>query len=291
MLNTARARGVARSESAPRGARRRSLHLMAGATLIALLVAVAVLAPLIAPTAPDLVRPALRLQPPSLAHPLGTDPFGRELLSQVVYGARLALQMSLFSVLLAALPGTALGLAAGYRRGWMEELSSRAMDAWLAFPSLLLAIVLVARLGPSLWTVVFSVGIVGIPAYYRLARNGAIAARQAPYVEAAQATGASDGRVLVRHILPNLSSPLVVLTTLRLGSMLLAAGGLSFIGLGARPPQPEWGALLATGRSYLDAAWWLTFFPGVAITLSVMGFNLLGDGLRDVLAREGQSHY
>ena len=254
-----------------------------------LLIIAALLAPVLAPSPPDLVRPALRLQPPSPLHPFGTDPFGRDLFSRVLYGARIALQMSALAALLAALPGTGLGLLAGYHRGWLEQILSRLMDAWLALPGMLLAIVLVARMGPSLTATVVALGIVGIPSYYRLVRNGTLSARHALYVEAARSIGASDGRILLRHILPNLASPLIVLTTLRLGTVLLAGGGLSFIGLGAQPPQPEWGALLATGRGYMDTAWWLALFPGLAITAAVMGFNLLGDGLRDALAPEVRS--
>ena len=186
--------------------------------------------------------------------------------------------------MLSAVPGTALGLLAGYRRGWFEQVVARGMDAWLAFPGLLLAIVLVARLGPSLTATVVALGVVGIPWYYRLARTGTLSLRHAAYVEAAQASGATAARVLLRHILPNMTSSLVVLSTLRLGTVLLALGGLSFIGLGAQPPTPEWGALLAAGREYMDTAWWLAAFPGLALTLTVMGFNLLGDGLRDALA-------
>lgn len=261
-------------------------NLLLGAGLVGLLMFIALCAPLLTPYLPDQIKPAVRLQPPSLEHPFGTDSFGRDLFSRVVYGARIALQMSLLAVLLAAAPGIWLGLIAGYHRGWAEQMLSRVMDAWLAFPGMLLAIVLVARMGPSLNTTVVALGVVGIPSFYRLARSGTISARHALYVEAARAVGVGSTRILLRHILPNLASPLIVLLTLRIGTMLLAAGGLSFIGLGAQPPLPEWGALLAAGRDYLDTAWWLSFFPGLAFTLSVMGFNLLGDGLRDALAPE-----
>lgn len=261
-------------------------NLLAGAALVGLLVLAALLAPVLSPAAPDQMQPAIRLQGPSMAHPFGTDHFGRDMFSRVLHGARIALQMSLLSVLLAALPGIWLGLLAGYHRGWGEQILSRVMDAWLAFPGLLLAIVLVARLGASLETTVIALGVVGIPSFYRMARSGTISARQLLYIEAARALGIGHGRILLRHILPNLASPLIVLVSLRAGTMLLAAGGLSFIGLGAQPPLPEWGALLAAGRDYLDSAWWLALFPGLAFTLSVMGFNLLGDGLRDALAPE-----
>ncbi|MGQ9928277.1 MAG: ABC transporter permease [Chloroflexaceae bacterium] len=261
-------------------------NVVVGAVLVGILVLASVLAPLLAPYPPDQIQPALRLRPPSFEHPFGTDAFGRDLYSRVLHGARIALRISLLSVLLAAAPGIWLGLLAGYHRGWGDQLLSRVMEIWLAFPGLLLAIVLVARLGPSLDTTVIALGVIGLPSFYRLARNGTISARHALYVEAAQALGIGQSRILLRHILPNLASPLIVLATLRMGTMLLAAGGLSFIGLGAQPPLPEWGALLASGRDYLDTAWWLAFFPGLAFTLSVTGFNLLGDGLRDLLAPE-----
>ncbi len=262
------------------------LNLLVGGLLVGGLLVAALGAPLLAPADPDAIAPALRLRPPSFVHPFGTDALGRDLFSRVLYGARTALQMAVPAVLLAALPGISLGLLAGYHGRLFDQLLSRLMDAWLAFPGLLLAIVLVARLGPSLTTTVIALGIVGIPGYYRLARNGTLSARQALYVEAARALGFGHSRIILRHILPNLASPLIVLVTLRLGTVLLAGGALSFIGLGAQPPTSEWGALLAAGRDKMDRAWWLALFPGLAITASVMGFNLLGDGLRDWLNPE-----
>ncbi|MCS6883131.1 MAG: ABC transporter permease [Oscillochloridaceae bacterium] len=263
-------------------------NVVVGAVLVGMLTLAAVLAPLLAPYPPDQIQPALRLRPPSFEHPFGTDAFGRDLYSRVLYGARIALRVSLLSVVLAAAPGIWLGLLAGYHGRWSDQILSRVMEIWLAFPGLLLAIVLMARLGPSLDTTVIALGVIGLPSFYRLARSGTMSARQALYVEAARALGIGHTRILWRHILPNLASPLIVLITLRMGTMLLAAGGLSFIGLGAQPPTPEWGALLASGRDHLDTAWWLAFFPGLAFTLSVTGFNLLGDGLRDLLAPETQ---
>jgi peptide/nickel transport system permease protein len=184
---------------------------------------------------------------------------------------------------IAMLAGVALGLMAGYRGNWSDQVLSRMMEVWLAFPSLLLAIVIVARLGPSLKSTVIALGIVGVPSFYRLTRASTLSVRRAEYVEAVQAVGARDRRILLRHVLPNVAPTLVVLATMRLGALVLAAGGLSFIGLGARPPQPEWGALLAAGRDYMDTAPWLAIFPGICITLTVVGFNLLGDGLRDAM--------
>jgi peptide/nickel transport system permease protein len=267
---------------------RRRANLVAGGALVAVLLLAAALAPALAPAAPDAIAPAERLLAPSLEHPFGTDALGRDLFSRVLYGARTALQLAVPAVLLSALPGIGLGLIAGYYAGLLDQLLSRTMDAWFAFPGLLLAVVLVAVLGPSLLTAVLALGVVGVPAFYRLTRNSTLSARHVPYVEAARALGLRDGRVLLRHILPNLASPLVVLVTMRLGTVILAGGALSFIGLGVQPPTPEWGALLAAGRDTMDRAWWLALFPGLAITGSVMGFNLFGDGLRDLLSPRPQ---
>jgi peptide/nickel transport system permease protein len=280
-----RTRPTAARHRPPRRFRLRP-NLLLGSVLVSLLVLSALFAPLLTPYEPDAITPAIRLEPPSLEHPLGTDKYGRDMFSRVLYGSRIALRVSLLSVLLAAIPGIWLGLMAGYWRGWGEQILSRVMDAWLAFPGLLLAIVLVARLGPSLNTTVVALGIIGIPSFYRMARVGSISTSAMLYVESARAAGVGSMRIILRHMLPNLASPLIVLLTIRLGTMLLAAGGLSFIGLGAQPPLPEWGALLADGRDYLDSAWWLAAAPGMAFTVSVMGFNLLGDGLRDSLAPE-----
>jgi ABC-type dipeptide/oligopeptide/nickel transport system permease subunit len=266
------------------------LNLLVGGFLVGGLLLTALLAPLLAGADPNAIAPAARLRPPSLAHPFGTDALGRDLFSRVVFGARTALQMNVPAVLIASLSGISLGLLAGYYGRMLDQVLSRLMDAWLAFPGLLLAVVMVARMGPSLSTTVIALGVVGIPGYYRLTRNGTLSARHAPYIEAAQTLGLGDVRIMLRHILPNLASPLIVLATLRLGTVLLAGGALSFIGLGAQPPTPEWGALLAAGRDNMDRAWWLALFPGLAITASVMGFNLLGDGLRDVLTPEMASH-
>ena len=264
------------------GARRRPrLHLLLGVTLVALVALAALLAPWIASYPPDALLPGARLLPPSALHPLGTDAFGRDLLSRLLFGAQLALRLSLGAVAISAVPGIGLGLAAGYYRGWLDQLLSRLVDALLALPGSLLALLVIARTGPSLDGAILALGLAGIPSYSRLARSGAISLSRLPYIEACRALGAGGGRILLRHLLPNLLSSLIVLTSLRLGTLLLAGSGLSFIGLGAQPPQPEWGVMLAEGRDYLDMAWWMFVFPGLAITLTVMGFNLLGDGLRD----------
>ena len=267
---------------APLG-RRVTPSLWVGGGIVLLLVLVALLAPILALYPPDLIVAESRLQPPSPAHPFGTDALGRDLYSRVVYGARIAVGMAILGVGIAMSVGVVLGLVAGFRGQWSDQILSRVMEVWLAFPGLLLAIIIVARLGPSLKSTVIALGIVGVPSFFRLARASTLSARRAEYVEAAQAIGAREHRILLRHILPNIAPSLIVLATMRLGALILAGGALSFIGLGAQPPQPEWGALLAAGRGYMDTAPWLAIFPGLCITLTVVGLNLLGDGLRDAL--------
>jgi peptide/nickel transport system permease protein len=258
-----------------------SPHLVLGLFLLSLMIIISVFAPLIAPFLPDQIQAGPRFSLPDGTHLFGTDAFGRDLFSRVVYGGRIALRISLITASIAAVPGVLLGLIAGYYRGWLDQLLSRFMDAWLSIPGLLLAIVLIARMGPSLSATILALGITGIPAYYRLTRNETLSITKAAYIEAAHAIGARDSAILLKHILPNISGSLIVLTSMRMGFILLAAGGLSFIGLGAQPPEPEWGALMAAGRDYIDQAWWLIIFPGLALMITVMGFNLTGDGLRD----------
>lgn len=260
-----------------------SPSLWVGGGLVMTLVLIALLAPVLAAHPPDRLAGAARLQTPSLAHPFGTDNLGRDMFSRVLYGARIAVRVAVLGVSIAASAGVSLGLLAGYYGDWLDQLISRVMEVWMAFPSLLLALIVVARLGPSLDHAILALGIVAAPGFYRLTRACTLSARQDAYVEASRALGVGDRRIVLRHILPNIAPSLIVLATMRLGTLVLAGGGLSFIGLGAQPPQPEWGALLATGRDYMDIAPWLAVFPGLAITLTVAGFNLLGDGLRDAL--------
>ena len=263
--------------------RRFTPSLWIGGVVVVVLLLCALFAPLLARYPPDSVVGEARLQSPSAAHPFGTDNLGRDVLSRVLHGARYAVGMAVLGVGIAMGFGVTLGLLAGYRGGWSDQVLSRVMEVWLAFPSLLLAIIIVARLGPSVRNAVLALGIVGVPSFYRLVRCTTLSEKQSIYVEAARSVGASDFRVLVRHILPNIAPSLVVLATMRMGVLVLAGGALSFIGLGAQPPQPEWGALLASGRDYMDTSPWLAIFPGLCITFTVTGINLLGDGLRDLL--------
>ena len=269
---------------APRVLRARiPLNLWIGGIIVAALLTIALIAPFIAPYAPDKVMAGARLAPPSFDFPFGTDALGRDMFSRVLHGTRLAVWTMLLGVSIAAALGVVPGLIAGYAGGWVEQVLSRGMEIGLAFPGLLLALIIVARLGPSLDNAIIALGIISAPGFYRLARAQTISARKLLYVDAARSIGASDARILFRHIAPNLLSSLIVILTTRAGMLLLASGGLSFVGLGAQLPMPEWGALLASGRNYLDTAPWLAIFPGLCITMAVVGANLLGDGLRDAL--------
>lgn len=262
---------------------RTTLNLWIGGILVVALLLLALAGPLLAPYEPDKVMAGARLAPPTATHPFGTDSLGRDMFSRVLVGARIAVWTMTLSTVIAASVGILLGLVAGYAGGWLGELLSRAVEIAQAFPGILLALVIVARLGPSLENAVIALGIISIPGFFRLTRSLTLSTRNLLYVQAAHSVGAGNFRILFRHILPNLTSSLVITATMRAGMLLLASGGLSFIGLGAQPPMPEWGALLLSGRNYLDSAPWLAICPGLFLTLAVVGSNLLGDGLRDWL--------
>ena len=243
--------------------------------------ALTLLAPLIAPYDPydqDLMS---ALSPPSWAHPFGADQYGRDMLSRVLFGTRTALLAVLVADGLALVVGCTLGLVAGFFGGWAEAVIMRLVDMLLAFPYLLLALIIVAALGPGLTNSMIAIGIVYTPQYARLIRGQVLSIRKADYVRAARALGASRTRLVLRHVLPNSFAPILVMATLQAGSVVVETAGLSFLGLGAQPPSPDWGALLADGQSYFLTAWWIATFPGLAIFLLVLGFNLLGDALRD----------
>lgn len=254
-----------------------------GLALIAGFLLLAFAAPLIAPADPMQQALYNRLSPPTLAYPFGTDDFGRDILSRVIYGARISLRVGVVAVLIALLLGTGIGLVAGYWGGWIDQVLMRVMDLLLAFPSILLAIGIVAILGPGLENAMLAVGIVAVPQYARLVRASVLTVRETDYVLAARALGASDVRILAIAILPNCLAPLIVQATLGLATAILDAAGLSFLGLGAQPPIPEWGAMLSQGRELIVRAPWVLTFPGGAIFLTVLAFNLVGDGLRDAL--------
>jgi peptide/nickel transport system permease protein len=256
---------------------------LAGSVILASLAAMALLAPVLAPHHPLEQNLYQRLQPPSLTHPLGTDDFGRDILSRIIHGSRISLRIGLLSISLALSAGTALGLVAGYRGGIADTLIMRFMDLMLAFPSILLAIAIVAVIGPGIDNVMVAVSIVMVPQYARLVRASVLSIREMAYVEAARALGAGELRIVLGSVLPNCLAPLIVQSTLNLGTAILDAAGLSFLGLGAQPPVPEWGAMLAGGRELLLKAPWVMTFPGLAIFVVVLGLNLFGDGLRDAL--------
>jgi peptide/nickel transport system permease protein len=255
---------------------------MSGLVLIGLLLVTAAIAPWVAPHSPIEQDLARRIEAPSAEHLFGTDDFGRDLFSRVLYGSRISLAVGVVAVLLGLVVGGTLGLVAGYYGGAADLLLMRAVDVLLAFPAILLAIAVVAALGPSLTNAMIAVGITGIPVYARLVRGVVLQVKDLEFVTAARALGARDGRILFRAVLPSCLAPILVQSTLGLATAILDAAGLSFLGLGAQPPTPEWGAMLSQGRQLvLDAPWALTF-PGLAILASVLGFNLLGDGLRDL---------
>ncbi len=252
--------------------------------ILAVWIAVALLAPVLAPHDPADVNLEVRLQPPGPGGWLGTDYYGRDIASRIFYGARYDLLISLFAVGVAMFSGAPIGVIAGYRGGRVDSLLMRVMDVIMAFPALVLAMALASVLGPGLEKAILALAIVGMAGYARLARASTLSTREEVYVEAARALGAADASVLLRHILPNIISPLVIRGTLGMGFTVLLAASLSFIGLGAQPPTPEWGAMINEGHNQLiTGSWWVSTFPGLAIMSLVLGFNLLGDGIRDVI--------
>ena len=254
-----------------------------GALTIMLFILVALFAPQLAPYGPAQMTYTAIQQPPSLAHPMGTDELGRDILSRVIYGTRISMQVGLIAVGIAMTMGTFLGMLAAFLGGFMDNLIMRVMDVMLAFPGILLAIAIVAILGPDLYNTMIAVGVAAIPVYARTARGSTLSVLEFDYVQAAVALGAGRTRILFRYVLPNILAPVVVLATVGIATSILSAAGLSYLGLGAQPPTPEWGAMLSEARAYLRSAWWIATFPGLAIMLVVMAFNLLGDGLRDLL--------
>jgi len=261
----------------------RSKVAIAGLIIMGIFVLTAILAPLLTPYDPIVQTLTLRRQPPSWAHPLGMDDLGRDILSRIIFGTRLSLQVGVLSVGLAIVVGMIIGAVAGFVGGWVDTLVMRFMDIMLAFPALLLAIAIVTILGPGLMNMLYAIGIVSIPAYARIVRASVLSVKEQDYTLAAQALGVRKLRILFRHILPNCLTPLIVQGTLGIGTAILDAAGLSFLGLGAQPPDPEWGAMLGQGRYAVFSAPHIVLFPGIAIMLTVLGFNLLGDGLRDAL--------
>ena len=255
-----------------------------GALLIFVLVATALLAPVLAPHDPVKMKSADRLQAPSRNHPLGTDDFGRDILSRVIYGARISMLLGLGAVAISTLLAAIIGIASGYYGGRLDTILQRCIDTLMAFPGFVVLLTIMAMLGQGLGSVILALGIGGTAGNARIIRSAVLAIRANQYLEVARATGCRDWRIITRHILPNIAAPIMVVATLGLGVAVLAESSLSFLGFGVPPPTPSWGAMLSgSGRTYMIQAPWMAVFPGIAISLAVFGFNMLGDALRDLL--------
>lgn len=287
---TATDAGVPSTQRPPRPRWRETLGLLArnptaavaGAVLL-LIVLVAVFDETLAPSGPNEISVEDRLQPPSLQHPFGTDDLGRDIFSRVLLGAAVSLRVGFLAVAFALVVGALIGLLAGFYGRWVDDVLMRFMDIVFAFPAVLLAIAVLAVRGPGSGNTALAIGVVYIPVFARVTRASVLGVREEVYVRASRSVGASDFRLLTRHVLPNAAPPIIVQTSISLAFAVLAEAALSFLGLGTQPPNPSWGLMLAEGRGFIDIAWWLAFFPGMAIFLTVLCFNLLGDGLRDVL--------
>ena len=262
--------------------RRNSLTLI-GCFIVLVMLFIGLAAPVLSPYNPVAIDIVNKLQAPSAAHWFGTDEIGRDIFSRVLYGCRISIQVGLYIVLLAAVVGTIVGSISGYQGGLLDQVIMTITDILLSFPSLVLAMALAAALGPSLYNTMLAVAIVKIPVYVRLVRGQVLSLKEQSYVKAAQTFGASQAWILSRHIIPNSLAPVLIQITLGIGEAILTASSLSFIGLGAQPPTPEWGAMISTARIYALDQWWYVTFPGIAIFTTVVGFNLLGDGIRDLL--------
>ncbi len=255
----------------------------ASLAIIIFLALMALLAPVIAPYDPLKPDTKHRLEPPSLQHPFGTDQLGRDILSRVIWGSRISLSIALLAVAITSSIGITIGIISGYFGGRVDNILMRITDMFMAFPRLVLALAFAAALGPGIYNTIIAIALVYWSFYARLARGVALQVRNEQYIEAARAVGASDPRIIFRHILPMITAPLLVQITLDMGGMILLASGLGFLGLGVQPPTPEWGVMVAEGRKYITHEWWVSTFPGLFILIATMGFNLAGDTLRDVL--------
>ncbi|WP_152655491.1 nickel transporter permease [Oceanobacillus sp. CFH 90083] len=262
---------------------RKNRFAVAGLIIIIFFIILAIVAPLLTSYSYHEQNLANRLQPPSGEHWMGTDDLGRDIFTRIAYGARVSLQVGFFAVIGALVFGTFLGIIAGYFGRWVDMIISRIFDILLAFPSILLAIAIVAILGASLQNALIAIAIINIPIFGRIVRSRVISLRAEEYIMAAKAQGMKNGRIIFHHILPNSITPIIVQSTLGFGTAILEAAALGFLGLGAQPPTPEWGQMLASSREFIQLAPWTLVMPGLSIMLVVLGFNLVGDGLRDVL--------
>lgn len=255
-----------------------------GGILLIVLIFISYAAPLFTDKDPNKTAPSVALEPPSLQYPMGTDNIGRDNFARFLYGGQLSLRVGLVGITIGALIGITLGLTSGYFGGWLDSFISWFTDVLMAFPDILLALAIIAILGPGITNAMLAIGIAFVPSFMRLTRSSVLALREMTYIEAAKALGSSDARILVRHILPNSIRTLLVLITLGIGSSILAGAALNFLGLGAEPPTAEWGAMLNAGMKFVRQAWWLTVFPGLGIFLAVLSINLIGDAVSDAIA-------
>lgn len=261
----------------------RNKAAVAGGVIILFYLSVAAFAPWLAPYDPYEINLDNRMQSPSIDHWMGTDDKGRDILSRIIYGSRLSMGVGFASVLFGAVFGIVLGLVAGYYGRWVDSIVMRIIDVMLAFPGILLALAIISALGPSLINVTIAVGVFSVPLFARIVRGSTLEVKKLEYIDAIRSLGARDITIIFIHILPNILSPIIVQGSLRLATAILSAAGLSFLGLGAQPPSPEWGTMLSSGRDFLFSAPYMALFPGLAISILVLGFNIFGDGLRDAL--------
>ncbi|TVY07099.1 nickel transporter permease [Paenibacillus cremeus] len=262
---------------------KKNKRAMVGLWMVVVFIVVALLARWIAPYDPYAQNMQIMLESPSWSHPFGTDEFGRDILSRILYGSQISLMIGIVGVLISVVLGVALGTIAGYFGGKLDALIMRIMDIFMAFPSFLLALAIVSVLGPSMLNLMIAIGIFSVPTFSRISRGAVISVKNKEYIEAARAMGATNALIIFKHVIPNSIAPIIVLSTLRIATAILTASGLSFLGMGAQPPTPEWGAMLSTGREYLRTSPHVSTIPGLAIMFMVLAFNMLGDGLRDAL--------
>ncbi len=254
-----------------------------GGMLVASVFVISIFAPILSPYDPSEIDVKSILEGPSLAHPLGTDDLGRDVLSRMIWGARVSLRVGFAAVGIATLIGVILGSVAGFYGGMMDTIVMRAVDIMLSIPTIFLILAMIAILEPSIWNIMIAIGLTSWMEPARLIRAEFISLKEREFVVAAKAVGASDARIILRHILPNGISPILVSATMGIGGAILIESGLSFLGLGVQPPTPSWGSLLSAGKDNIEIAWWLSLFPGLAILITVLGYNLLGEGIRDAL--------
>lgn len=262
---------------------KKNKRALVGFWMVVAFVGLAAFAPWIAPYDPIEQNMNVILQPPSAAHFFGTDEYGRDIFSRIMYGSQISLMIGIVGVMISVVLGVGLGTLSGYFGGRTDMFIMRIMDIFMAFPSFLLALAIVSVLGPGMINVMIAIGIFSVPTFARISRSAVIAVKNKEYIEAAKSMGASHSRIIIKHVIPNSVAPIIVLSTMRIATAILTASGLSFLGMGAQPPTPEWGAMLSTGREYLRTAPHVSTIPGLAIMFMVLAFNMLGDGLRDAL--------